>query len=387
MSLDGTLPRAPSLADGLRRLDPRVVVPALLLTGLGLSALASTRPDLVGTQLSGLAVAVAAAGALVLLPYRVVMASAVPLYLAALALLALTLVPGIGHGAKGARRWIGFGGVQFQPSEFAKVAHLLLLATYIRFRRDHRTFRGLFVPFLLTLVPSLLVFLEPDLGTALLFVPCLFTMLWTAGARTRHLVTVVVFGVLSLPAFYPAMKPYQRSRLHTFLPLLDDVVGKVEDDGKAPPGSDGYHVKQAIVAVAGGRVTGQGWAEGRMNLSRGVPEDWTDFIFVVHAEEWGFVGVALVGGLWAALLLGLASLAREIREPAGKLLCVGAMTSLGVQGSLNMLMNLGAAPVTGVPLPFFSYGRSAMLSAWLLLGLALHARAREPRTFARGDFD
>lgn len=387
MSADSAAFGGPSILAAARRLDLRVLVPALVLSALGLCALGATRDDLVAAQVSGLVAGLVAAACVVMLPYRLVQALAWPAYILSLLLLCVVLVPGVGHGAKGAQRWIAFAGVQFQPSEIAKAAHVLVLASYIRFRRDHRTFKGLFVPFLLTFVPLLLIFLEPDLGTALMFVPCLFATLWAAGARTRHLGLVVLFAVASLPALYPALEPYQKSRLHTFVPLLDTFPGPVETPDGPPPGSDGYQVKQSVVAVAGGGVLGQGWAEGRMNTSGAVPEDWTDFIFVVHAEEWGLLGVGLLVLAWGGLLAGMAAVARDVHEPAAKLVCVGAMTSLGIQAGLNMLMTMGAAPVTGVPLPFCSYGRSAMLGAWLLVGLVLHVRAREPRTFARGDFD
>lgn len=375
--------------------DLRVLVPALALTGTGLLALASTRPDLVGTQLTGVVVGIAAALALVLLPYRTVLAAAWPLYVVSLLLLALVLVPGIGVTIKGAQRWIRVGSVQLQPSELAKVAQVLVLARYIRFRQDQRTFQGLFVPFLIVLLPATLVLVEPDLGSALLLVPSLFTMLWASGARTRHLLLVVLFGVLSVPAVYPVLKQYQRNRIDAYAPFLRELWQKddrpptdAELRVRAQQERDARHqVERAGLAVAAGGVLGAGWGEGRMNLGNKVPEDWTDFIYVVHAEEWGFAGTIVLVLLTGLLLFSLVSLAQECREPAARLMCVGVFVTLGCQTCVNLMMTLELAPVTGVPLPFLSYGRSSMLCSWLLVGLALHAKAREPHVFTRTDFD
>lgn len=390
MSAEGL---APSSASGalrvLARTDLRVVLPALLLTATGLAAIGSTRPDLLGTQLSGVVVGVAAALVLVLLPYRTVLALAWPLWLLAVALLVAVLIPGVGAEINGARRWLRLGGAQLQPSELAKAAHVLLLARYVRFRQDHKTFRGLFVPFALTLVPVLLIVREPDLGTALLLVPSLFAVLWAAGARTKHLLLVVAFAGASVPLVYANLEPYQQRRVQAFAATfgLGDAAAPATPAEAQRLRNMAYQGDRAELAIAAGGLTGQGWREGRMNLGDKVPEDWTDFIFTVHAEEWGFLGSAALVLLYGLFFFSLASLAQECREPAARLLCVGVLVTLGCQTCVNLLMTMKLAPVTGVPLPFLTYGRSAMLSAWLLTGLALHARAREPHVFTTGDFE
>jgi cell division protein FtsW (lipid II flippase) len=315
-----------------------------------------------------------------LLPYRRLLDLAWPVWTAAMLLLVAVLV--VGDMRNGARRWIQLGPIGFQPSEFAKVAHVLVLARYIRFRRDHRTFKGLFVPFLITLVPMALVLMEPDLGTATMFVPVLFASLWVAGARTRHLLAVVGLGIASLPLLYFAMPSdhYQKQRLHAFLPVLATAEGRTRKP-------DTLQRDTAIAAVAAGGATGRSSEAEETPRHDRVPESWTDFAFVVHAENWGFFGVALLLGLWTALLSGLSLCASEIKEPAGRLLCVGAMVLLGTQAGVNMAMTMGLLPITGVPLPFVSYGGSAMLAAWMLLGLALNAKARQPMVFSVRDFD
>lgn len=386
MSAESAAGAPPDILRIAEKVDLRVLVPAFALTGIGLAALASTRPDLVGTQVSGVVIGIAAALALVLLPYRTVIACAWPLWGLSLALLVAVLV--VGPEVNGARRWLRVGGTQFQPSELAKVAQVLLLARYIRFRQDHKTFRGLFVPFALTLIPVLLIIKEPDLGSALLFVPSLFAMLWMAGARTRHLALVVAFGVASLPLVYMNLHDYQRRRVETYLPFLAETKPGAETARDRQRISDArHHVDRAELAIAAGGVTGAGWGEGRMNVGNKVPEDWTDFIFCVHAEEWGFAGVVVLVLLYGLLFFSMASVAQECGEPAARLMCVGALVTLACQTCVNLMMTMRLAPVTGVPLPFLSSGRSSMLSVWLFVGLVLHAKAREPHVFTRNDFD
>lgn len=387
MSAESAAGAPPEILRIAEKVDLRVLLPALALTGVGLVSLGSTRPDLVGTQVSGVVVGLVAALALVLLPYRTVMACAWPLWGVSLVLLAAVLVAG--SDVNGARRWLRIGGTQFQPSEFAKVAQVLLLARYIRFRQDHRTFRGLFVPFALTLLPVLLVVKEPDLGSALMFVPSLFAMLWIAGARTRHLAVVVAFGVASLPLVYMTLHDYQKRRVQTYIAFaIPADAAAQETPGERQARVDAQHqVDRAELAIAAGGVTGAGWQEGRMNLGNKVPEDWTDFIFCVHAEEWGFAGVTVLVLLYGLLFFSLASVAQECGEPAARLLCVGSLVTLACQTCVNLMMTMRLAPVTGVPLPFLSSGRSSMLSVWLLVGLVLHAKAREPHVFTRNDFD
>jgi rod shape determining protein RodA len=150
---------------------------------------------------------------------------------------------------------------------------------------------------------------------------------------------------------------------------------------------DTFQRDEAVAAVAQGGFAGHSATEDSPAQFERVPESWTDFVFVVHADLHGFLGVTVLLVLWAGLLGGLAMLAAELKEPAARLLCVGAMTLLGTQAVINMAMTMGSFPVTGVPLPFVSYGGSSMLASWLLLALVLNAKARQPLVFSVGDFD
>lgn len=406
MTSDFAAPRAGGPLDLVRKLDLRVVVPVLLLVGVGLWSINAARPGFASAQLRWCGVGFAATCALMLVPYRRLLDLAWPLWGASIAMLLVVLV--LGERRNGAVRWLKLGDFGLQPSEFSKVAQVLVMARYIRFRRDHRTFKGLMVPFLITLVPMALIFAEPDLGTAAMFVPVLFVMLWAAGARTKHLVAVVALGVASLPVLYVSLPPenYQRRRVEAFVAAVtgsakqkkaaqkpaEPVKPKpvdADDLAPSPPlkPPDTFQRDEAVAAVAMGGLAGHSATDESPAQHGRVPEAWTDFVLVVHAEEWGFAGVALLLVLWAALLGGLTLLASELKDPAARLCAVGAMVLLGTQAVVNMAMTMGVFPVTGVPLPFVSYGGSSMLASWLIVALVLNAKVRQPMVFSVGDFD
>ena len=379
--------RTVSPLDLVRRLDPRVIVPVALLVFIGLLSIGEARPSLVAPQLRWCAAGFAVTCMVMLVPYRRLLDLAWPLWGASVAMLLAVLV--LGDLRNGARRWLQFGPMGLQPSEFAKVAQIVVMARYIRFRRDHRTFKGLFVPFLITLVPVSLILAEPDLGTAAMFVPPLFVMLWAAGARTKHLLVVVGLAVAAAPVLYFALPEghYQRGRVDAFVASITGRKAKKTEDGAAARVHDTFQRDEAVAAVAWGGVAGRSVGPDEAAQHERVPESWTDFVFVVHAEEWGFAGVLALLAVWTALLAGLASLAAELKEPAARLLCIGALVLLGTQALINMAMTMGVFPVTGVPLPFVSYGGSSMLASWLMVAVVLHAKARQPVVFSVGDFD
>lgn len=392
MTTDFAGPRTTGPLDLVKRLDLRVLVPVLLLVGVGLFSIEVARPGCTAAQLRWCGVGFAATCALLLVPYRRLLDFAWPLWGVSIALLAAVLV--FGERKNGAVRWLKLGDFGLQPSEFAKVAQVLVMARYIRFRRDHRTFKGLMVPFLITLVPMALIFAEPDLGTAAMFVPVLFVMLWAAGARTKHLLAVVALGIAGLPVLYFSLPPehYQRQRVDVFLPMfgLHKAARTKAADATPRPAvkpPDTFQRDEAVAAVATGGFAGHSSSEENPPQYGRVPEAWTDFVFVVHAEEWGFVGVFVLLAIWAALLGGLTLCASELKDPAARLVAVGAMVLLATQALVNMAMTMGAFPVTGVPLPFVSYGGSSMLASWLLVALVLNAKVRQPVVFSVGDFD
>ncbi|MGH7163372.1 MAG: rod shape-determining protein RodA [Planctomycetota bacterium] len=370
-----------------------LLAPAAALTAFGLLFLSGVvvdrgpihMDDWHVRQVSGVAVGLALAVVCVLVPYKALVAQAYLLYAGTLALLVLVLAAGVTRN--GAQRWIDLFGFDVQPSEVMKLTLVLTLARFIRFRSSYKTFKGLGAPFLLTLLPMALVLKQPDLGTALLCIPILFTMLFVAGARLKHLLTIVVLGTLSiLPVYEWGLKPYQRDRVDAFLFSL--VPSRHEgSDARHYRQGDGYQMHQSQVAIGSGGWTGVGLGEGHGHASGRVPERQTDFIFAVLGNEWGLFGGLLVLVLYALLLVAILAVAVRHRDPAGRLICVGVFALFAFQTFINLAMTVGLMPVTGLTLPFLSYGRSSMVASLAAVALVCNVAARPSYEFGRRDFD
>jgi rod shape-determining protein RodA len=364
---------------------------ALLLLGIGVLSGLEVRLGLVWKddwhvqQLIGMMVGLAAAAALLLVPYKHVVGRAYVFYGLNLLLLVAVLVVGVKRN--NARRWIELPGFEFQPSELMKLALVITLARFIRFRSSYKTFKGLFTPFLLTLVPMALVLVQPDLGTALLFIPILFTMLFAAGAKPRHLLIVVLLGAATIVPLYEwGLRPYQRDRIDGFLVQLG-VMERSDAHIKAMAQDENYQLDQSKIAVgAGGFFGSEEGGTGEQALYR-VPERQTDFVFSALSNRWGFLGALLVILLLGWLLVAILAVAARHRDPAGRLLCLGVFAMLGGQAFINLAMTVGLMPVTGLTLPFVSYGRSSLVVSILAVALVCNVAARPAYDFGRGDFD
>ncbi|MHC4821860.1 MAG: FtsW/RodA/SpoVE family cell cycle protein, partial [Planctomycetota bacterium] len=261
----------------LRRVDWRVVglVALLSVTGFLLqlsvreAAMEGTiewRIDFASRQLRWYGVGALAAALVMLVPYKMILDRAYWAYAGGLALLVAVFL--VGMQIKGARRWISLGPIPLQPSEIMKVLVVVVLARYIRFRRDQRTMKGLVVPFLLTAVPMALIMRQPDLGTALLFVPVLFGVLYASGAKPRHLGAVVAMGIAFMPVVYfGVLKEYQQERIRTFI-----SIHKQDQDERIDLKREGWHAEQSRLAVASGGLVGLGWSDGPQNRAGAVPE-------------------------------------------------------------------------------------------------------------------
>jgi rod shape determining protein RodA len=381
-----------ALSGGLRSLvrglDPRIAALVLALTLFGilfiLSATAGREPDERGAgaglkQFRWLILSVVLVAGILAIPYRWLVEHAYLLY--GFGIFALVAVLFLGKTKNGSTRWFHLGVMDLQPSEFIKIILVVTLARYVRFRRSQRTFKGLGVPFVLTLMPMALILRQPDLGTAMLLLPILFAMIYVAGARARHLALIVVLGVAaSVPVYHYGLKDYQRKR-------VDVYVDKILPWGEAPSQRElrreYYHANQAAIAVGSGGFFGKGLAS---DLRTHVPEPETDFIFTVIAERLGLFGVMILFGLQALLLLALTNLAVRTREPSGKLLVVGILALFGAQFLVNVGMTVGLAPITGLTLPFVSYGGSSLLSSMVAVGFALNVGMRPGFVLARRDF-
>jgi rod shape determining protein RodA len=377
----------------LHRIDLRVAGSVAALAILGYVLQCSIRAaapegavertiDFARSQLTWYVVGTLVAFLVLMVPYRTLLDNAYVLYFLGLALLASVFV--VGTTVNGARRWIDLGPAMVQPSEIMKIGVVLVLARYIRFRDDQKTLPGLATPFLLTAIPMALIFRQPDLGTALLFLPVLFAVLFASGARPRHLLAVAAMGVVFAPVVYfVALKDYQRERVRTFLTFSP---GETDPEARRMLRQEGWQTNQSRLAVASGGLAGAGLGQGIQNRSGAVPEHQTDFIFTVLAEETGFAGVCLMTGIYGLLFVSLASIARRCRDPAGKLLVTGVITILAFQAYVNLAMTVGLGPVKGVPLPFLSYGGSTTITSFTAVALALNVGARPGFDFGRSDF-
>ncbi len=359
------------LGEGLKRVPWSVVTAASLLAALGLAGI-SRGDQLVGSglhfhrQLIWMALAVPALIMAAWVPYRSLRPASYLLFgVTTLLLLVVFLMP----AHHGARRWIPMGVFDMQPSELAKLTYILALSHYLMFRRNFRHFLGLFIPFLLTLVPLVLVLKEPDLGTALLFLPMLFAMLLAAGARVRHLVLIGMMGVAVTPVLWLGMNVEQKSRV---VSLLTQV-----ENGPAPRG-DGYHLFQSKRMLSLGGTWGSDLAGMPVDdpAAYHLPAARTDFVFCLIGERFGLIGSLLTLATYAVLIIKGLSIAASTREPFGRLLATGIVTLLATQAIINTGMTVGLMPITGMTLPLVSYGGSSLVATAIALGLLINVAIR-----------
>ena len=338
----------------LRRVDlPQALTVAALLV-LGLMTLYSTSGHDFAAQLSGVALGLPLYVAAAAFDYRRLQAAAPFLY--GLALLLLLTVEVAGHTAYGAQRWIRVAGIQVEPSEISKLLVLLALAAFLA-RRERVGRREVLILAALGLPPTLLVLFQPDLGTATVFAALLLGVLFLAGAP-RLVLGAVLAGVLAaVPVAPHLLHGYQRQRLEIFLDPSRDPLGA------------GYNLIQARIAVGSGGILGQGWLHGLQGQLGYVPERTSDFIFAVYAEEFGLLGCLLLLALFTVLVYRMGRAAALAPDRFGFLLGAGAAVIVFTQVVQNVGMNVGLTPIAGIPLPFISHGRSALLTDLVLLGL------------------
>lgn len=325
------------------------------------------------------------AGAIVALPhYRLLGFVAWPVMVLSLASLVFLLLPGVPAWLvtprNGARGWINLGVVDFQPAEPAKIAFVLAAAHYLRYRSTHRRFIGLVPVGLIAFVPMALIILQPDLGTASLFVPALLAMLLAAGARLRHLALIVALAALAGPAAYPILKPHQKQRIAA-------LIGQFE--GRREGALDiNYQSFTAQTLVGAGQWTGStpGHARALVRFNR-LPERHNDMIFAVIVARFGLLGAAAVLALYAVWLAGALLTAANCKDPFGRLLCVGFAGFVGAQAVVNIGMNVGLLPIIGVTLPFVSYGGSSTMTTMLMTGLIFNVAMRRPLPPFRPSFE
>ncbi|HVP48938.1 MAG TPA: rod shape-determining protein RodA [Bryobacteraceae bacterium] len=296
--------------------------------------------------------------------YHALMQHVTVLYLLSVGLLVTVLL--IGKQAFGSTRWIPLApGVHLQVSEFVKLVIILLVARFMtELHSDTLETRDLLKVLALIGIPMLLIIKEPDLGTALTYLPILAVGAFLAGLNWRYLAAVGVLVVLVLPIGFHFLQPYQKARLVSFL-----------DPDRDPRGT-GYQVIQSKIAVGAGGMWGKGVAQGTQTQLRFLPVPHTDFIFSAFAEEHGFVGVVVVLALYFMLMMQIVKNAQTAPDRAGMYICMGVAALLLFHVLVNVGMVVGRMPVTGIPLPLMSAGGSSMLSMFLMLGLVNNVRVR-----------
>jgi len=348
------------LKDRLDALDPALlgIVAGLAVIGLvTLYSAAADNPGRVSDQVRNFAIAAAATVLFASLSPQALMRLAAPAYATGLVL--LLAVAAFGAYAKGARRWLDLGFSRIQPSEMMKLAVPLMLAWY--FHRREGVLRALdfAVAAFLVLLPVVLIALQPDLGTALLVAAAGLFVIFFAGLPWRWIGVLTVAGLAALPIAWSLMRDYQRSRIMTLFDPSSDPLGK------------GFHTLQAMIAIGSGGVFGKGWMQGTQTHLEFIPERTTDFIFAVFSEEFGLAGNVVLLALFVALVGRALEIAGGATTRFARLLAAAIALIIFTYVFVNMGMVSGILPVVGVPLPFVSYGGTALVTLGMACGMLM----------------
>ena len=351
-------------------IDWALLAAVLALCGIGVAMIYSTTADptrtsshLWVTQLYAIGLGLIAMVVTLTLDYRTFTDKSHFIYIALLGVLLYVLF--FGTTQMGARRWIALKSFNLQPSEFAKVGVALVLAKFFGEKGGEPQWTDLAVGGVLTLIPLALIAKEPDLGTAVTLMPIFIAVAYLAGMRLRIFGVIALVIVLAAPAAWMfALKPYQKSRISTFLDPSQDAKGA------------GYQQIQARITVGSGGLTGKGFKQGTQGQLRFLPVAHNDFIFSVLAEEQGFAGVLVALGLYLFVILRALEAARLAKDSIGSYLVLGVLASFTFQVIYNVTMSAGLAPVKGLTLPLMSYGGSSMIATLAGFGLVLNVRMR-----------
>ena len=300
--------------------------------------------------------------------YMTILRFAPQLYAAAVALLIGVFFT---RPIKGAHCWYDLYLFKFEPSEIAKPILIVTLAYYLMYRDSYKTLKGLIAPFVLAMIPLILILKQPYLGGAMAFAPVILVMLFVAGAKLWHLALTCFAGACGVVAmFFTTMHSYQQDRVNAWLNPQQHQLGAA------------WQQLLSQTAIGSGGFWGKGWGQASQNL----PEKHTDFIFSVVSEEGGFITAGLLLALvFIAAISGLGIAART-REPAGRLIAVGCVTIFCSQVLINTCVTMGLIPTTGLTLPFVSYGGSSMIGSFILLALLVNIGSKREVVLAKDDF-
>lgn len=350
--------------------DWGIIIPALIIILLGLVNLYSAThqgesSNLVFVQLGWIGIGALFMTIAILIDYRIFERFAYIIYGICVLLLLAVLI--IGSSAMGAQRWITLGPIRFQPSDPMKIALVIALARYFSGKRNDAPYylRELFIPFLIVGIPALLILFEPDLGTALLISFVGMSILIFMKIRWQSILVLIILAAIAIPITWNfVLKDYQKGRIEAFINPASDPKGK------------GYHAIQSMIAVGSGRFLGKGYMKGTQTQLKFLPEQHTDFIFSVLAEEHGFFGSLIAILTYLMLLLFGIRAASRAREKFGVLLGLGIVLIFAWHIFINIGMVTGVMPVVGVPLPFLSYGGTSLVTSMIAIGLLINISMR-----------
>jgi len=296
--------------------------------------------------------------------YRLYFDIAWPFYL--LNLILLLAVDFAGSSALGAQRWLSFGGFNFQPSEFCKVATIFLMARLFSNQDRQGLVRGVLYPLFCILISAALIFKQPDLGTALVVIFLFFAVGLSSNLKKFYFIGIILLALIAVPFGWKHLKDYQQKRLLVFVNPDTDPLGA------------GYNIIQSKIAVGSGKLLGKGFLSGTQNQFNFMPERHTDFIFTVLAEEWGFIGSIFLLLLYWLILSKILDIADIAKDEFARLLTIGIGSLFFIHVFINIGMTLGVLPVVGIPLIFMSYGGSNLMINSILIGILINI-ARQSR--------
>ncbi len=307
-----------------------------------------------------------------LIDYRLLRAYTPIIWLVAVIGLVIVLIPGLGSEINGARAWIALpGGFQIQPAELAKIAIIVGIAMILADRdnaQEDPTDLDVLKALAIAAVPVLLIVAQPDLGTVLIICAAILAMIGASGAPSRWVVGLLILAIVGIFTAVQtgAVSQYQIARLQSFV------------DPSADPQSTGYQLRQSRITIGSGGILGKGLFNGPQTNGRFVPEQQTDFIFTVAGEELGFIGCSIILALYLLFFIRAFAICRRSSDLFGRLVCIGVIAWFSFQAFENIGMTMGLMPMTGVPLPFLSYGGSSMFANLIGVGLLqnVHSRGR-----------
>jgi rod shape determining protein RodA len=378
-----------------------VFVAVAVLSALSVVSIWADSPSEGMKQLVFLAIGAGLLMSIQLVSYQVLGRWAWGFYIASLLLIIYTVAASTIGGdnplpfvsrVNGSYAWIrfnipGLGPFSFQPAEMTKIAFVLVLARYLRFRSNYRTLVGLLPPFALALFPILLILKQPDMGTAMTFIPALLAMLFVAGAKIRHMAMIIGMGLALVPIawFSGTDKPVFRHMPSILKEYQRDRVYAMFSKDPATLQRTGFQQEHALIAFGSGGWSGKGVLT--IPVGQRVPERHNDMIFALIGEQFGFIGAAAVLAAYVVLFAAGVEISGSTREPFARLVALGIVALLAGQTFINLLVALRMMPVTGVTLPFVSYGGSSLLASFIAAGLLLNIGQNRPIVMANDPFE